>query len=110
MPADKAAPFDFNATPDTFWAPMRYTPIGAEPVELDIEWRYRTQAEFAAWLEQAAGRSDADIFADAVVGWRGFAVEYSKEALAAWLDKHPNAAFALLRAYREALTGIRLGN
>lgn len=108
--SDNAPLFDFDATPETFTAPFEFRPLAGKPVKLTIEWRHKTQAEFAAWLASAPKHKDADLLGEVIAGWSGLARDFSAEALADWINKHPNAALQLLRGYREALFGARQGN
>lgn len=102
--------FDFNATPKSFTAPLRFQPLGGEAVELEVEWAYKSTPEFGAWLASTAGRADAEVLGEVVLGWSGVKVEFSPQALADWLEKHPNAALQFFSAYRAALFGVRTKN
>lgn len=108
--SDTPQMYDFDQVPDTFSAPFEFRPLAGDAIQITVEWKHKTQKQFAAWLASAPGRGDAEVVSEVVAGWSGFKRPYSTEALEALFDKHPNAPLQFFRAYRAALFGGMQGN
>lgn len=96
---------------DSFDAPASIRVPGGEPVQVMVTWRHKGRAEVGAWFASAAGRDDADVLAEVILGW-GPEIDqpYSRENLEKLLDAYPGSAVDLLAAYRDGLQGGRRKN
>lgn len=103
-------------TNPTFKASVSIPTPGGDPQTIMVTFRYRTVSEMEAWGKSLTGRRNEDVLPDIVAGWSdivdadGKPIEFSVNALRAFLDQWPPAAMAIMRAYREELAGERLGN
>lgn len=108
----------FKLTPDPrFFAAVKITVPGqAEPVELDLEFKYLPSDEYEAWWEARKDSPMRDSLGELVLGWSGVvddagkAVEFSVATFGALLNNYPAAGFEILRQYVELNAGSRLKN
>jgi len=116
--------FKINPNP-TFTAKVSLSvPGDAAPVVIDIEFKHKGRAAYAAWWESVptaktgdgARRTDADILDEVMVGWtgplddKGEPVPYSRDALSQLLDNYPASTMEIYEAYRRALWESREKN
>lgn len=83
---------------------------------VEIEFKHKGRAAFAAWWSTVDGRADADILGDVIAGWsdviddKGDPVVYGPEALSLLLDRFPASAIEIRDAYAKALWEAREKN
>lgn len=108
----------FKINPDaTFKAKVNLTiPGREEPAVIDIEFRHKGRAAFAAWWESIEGKNDVDILSGIIASWsgplddEGKPLTYSESALTQMIDHYPASAGELIRAYRKELFESRAKN
>lgn len=93
-----------------FSAPVELSRPGqAEPVQVHINFRHKTDKEFLAWEKTLAARPDIDVLDEVVANWSGFEdqagrpVPYSRAALDTLLANYPTSSVEIYRAYRREL-------
>jgi hypothetical protein len=102
--------FKLQANP-TFTARVPISVPGAEKApEITVEFKHFTRVGIKKFWEDAAGKEDADILADIIVGWKGVDQPYSKEALETLLDMFPAANRDLFAAFNTELFESRRKN
>lgn len=107
----------------TFTTTVKLTTTGGTPVDLVVTWRFKNQAQYAAWQAKPADLAakgqtltDAEYLGEVMADWdgpvtdTGVAVPYTPEALAVLLGNYHPAARELYDAYRAALTESRVKN
>jgi hypothetical protein len=76
---------------------------------VEIEFRHKGRAGYAAWWDSIGQRGDAEVLDEIIAGWsdviddKGEPVAYSAEALALLLDRFPASGLEILAAYKKAL-------
>lgn len=108
----------FKIVPNpTFKARVSLTVPGEDALPvIDVEFRHKGRAAFAAWWESVTARTDAECLNEVIVGWSGVIdetgadVAYSLAALTQMLDRYPASAVELAGAYRKALMESRAKN
>lgn len=108
--------FRINPSP-TFRAKVPLTVPGAEKrAVVEFEFRHKGRAQYAAWIESARGRNDAEALAEVIAGWSGVVDEqgadlpYSEEMLGVLIDRYPASALEILKGYHDALWEAREKN
>jgi hypothetical protein len=94
----------------TFWATVPVRLPGGELADLQLEFRHRSVSQMAALFDGAAGRSDADVVADVVAGWRDVDEAFSPEAVRTLVDNHHGIAGLIVEAYYRELVQAKRGN
>jgi hypothetical protein len=94
----------------TFWATVPVRLPGGELADLQLEFRHRSRTAMAALFDTAAGRTDEDVIADVVAGWRDVDEAFSPEAVRTLVDNYPGVAGQIVEAYVRELVQARRGN
>lgn len=107
----------FKLIPDsTFKAEVKLTVPGqAKPVPVEVEFRHKGRAALKTWLENTAGKSDADLLDEIIADMPlsdadGHMLAYTRDRLEQLLDRYPASAQELTRDYVLALTESRSKN
>lgn len=107
----------FRIVPNpTFKANINLTVPGQEePAVVEVEFRHKGRAALKAWLENAAGKTDADLLDEVIVSLPladedGKDVPYTVKRLQQMLDNYPAAAREFTEGYVFALTESRAKN
>jgi hypothetical protein len=83
---------------------------------VEIEFRHKGRAAYAAWWDSIADRGDAEVLDEIIAGWsdviddRGEPVPYDIDALRLLCDRFPASAIELLAAYKHGLWEAREKN
>lgn len=94
----------------TFRAKVGIPRAGAEPVEVEFEFRHRTKSELDEFIKSRDGKSDIDSFLDMVIGWPGIEEEFNRANAEILLENRIGVALATYRTYVEELIGNRVKN
>jgi hypothetical protein len=87
-----------------------------KPLEVPIEFRYRTPDALVAFMARMPGRSDVDNLHDVIVGWSGVAgadgepIAYSHSNLATLLAHYKPAAKEIFAVYTRELSEAKAKN
>lgn len=101
----------FKIDPEpTFRATVDIPVPGGDPMPLELEFAHKTVDELKAMFAGFVGRGDADCIMEFVVGWHNHPDPFSRDAMAALLQRYGRASVAIRNAYAYELTGARLGN
>ena len=108
--------FKIDPSP-TFTANVKLTVPGQDvPALVAFEFRHQGRAALKAWLDRAAGETDAALLGDVIAGWqdvadaKGAPLAYGAKPLAALLDAYPAAGAEIFHGYLAALTESRAKN
>ncbi len=111
-----AATFKIEPAP-TFAATVKISAPGvAEPLPLELVFKWRSRSALAEWLKNADGKADPEFVGEALAGWGNVVdaddkpVPFGAEALAQLLDNFPAAADEITRAYLAELIEAREKN
>lgn len=98
--------------PSTFTAKVEIPTPGSKPTPITLTFKHKTRDQLTHFLtsEDAKSRSDVDTVAEIVSGWENVDAEFTPDNIEAMLDQYHGAARAILNAYIEQLTQVRLGN
>lgn len=102
------AKFALKADP-TFVAPVDFPVAGGESVAVKITFKHRTKTALEEFIEKRAGREDADMFVDMVVGW-DLDDEFNRGNVETLLENRMGVAVAVYRAYIDELVKHRAKN
>ncbi len=94
----------------TFWATVPIRLPGGELADLQLEFRHRSRTQMAALFDSVAGRSDEDVVADIVAGWREVDEAFTPDAVRRLVDNYPGVAGQIVEAYVRELVQARRGN
>jgi hypothetical protein len=108
--------FNINPSP-TFRVKVPLSVPGAEARGVvEIEFRHKGRAAYAAWWDSIGSGSDVDVLSEVIADWtdviddKGAPVAYGKEALALLLDRFPASGLEILANYKRALFEAREKN
>lgn len=108
--------FKLNPAP-TFVAQVPISVPGlSEPLEVAITFRHKAKTAVKSWMDNAAGKTDADLLHEIIAGWSGMQAEdgaevaYSLTALGDLLENYPASHGELFRAYLRELTEAKRKN
>ena len=93
----------------TFTAPVGIPIAGGDPVVVPMTFKHRTRDELDAFVDSRKGKTDAETFADMVVGW-GLDDEFTPENVATLLQNRIGTALAAYHVYVGELTKAREKN
>lgn len=101
-----------NPSPE-FEYPVEISSPGGVPQTLLVRFRYRDKPTALDWFRVVQTRevgSEVDTLLEAIVGWSGADVPFSRDNLAALLANYHRADSELLMGYLSGLRGARAGN
>jgi hypothetical protein len=102
------AKFALKADP-TFVAPVAFPVAGGDSVDVKITFKHRTKTALEDFIENRAGKEDADMFMDMVAGW-DLDDEFSRANVETLLENRMGVAVAVYRAYIDELVKHRAKN
>lgn len=101
--------FRINPAP-TFRAKVPLSVPGADARGVvEIEFRHKGRAAYAAWWDSIGQRGDAEVLDEIIAGWsdviddKGEPVAYSLDALRLLVDRFPASGLEILAHYKRAL-------
>lgn len=101
--------FKINPEP-TFRSVVSIPVPGADPMDLELEFRHKTKDELKAFFTGFEGRDDIDCLMEVVAGWHNCEAQFNRETLSDLLQNYPRANTAILGKYAAETVGSRLGN
>ena len=93
----------------TFTANVGIPIAGGAPVAVPMTFKHRTRDQLDEFVESRKGKTDAETFAEMVVGW-GLSDEFTPESVAKLLQNRIGTALAAYQVYIEELTKAREKN
>ena len=93
--------FRLKANP-TFWRTVNVRSLDGEEFPLQLELKHRRKSELREFVASLEGRTDEELVADLVVGWKDVDAEFSPEALTDLLEEYSGAAVAIWTEYQKA--------
>lgn len=82
---------------------------GKKPASVGFTFKWRTRADFNAWLDAIAGRDDVDVLMDVLGGWE-LDDAFERENVERLTQTYIGSARAILDKYIAENCGARLGN
>ena len=107
----------FKINPDaTFKAVVKITVPGADQKGIEFEFKHKTRSGMGEWLKNIAGKNDAEVSGEFIVGWSGVISEtgdeipFSFDAFERLCENYPAAAVEIMNGYIKALMESRTKN
>ena len=93
----------------TFQAKVGIPIAGGESVDVLMTFKHRTKTDLYAFVSDASGKEDIDLFMAMVSGWE-LEDEFTRENAATLLENYHGAGLATFRVYIDQLMQAKLGN
>lgn len=93
----------------TFKAKVPIPVAGKDAVEVEFEFKHRTQPELTKFMEWSKDKTDIEAVMATVVGWE-LDDKFNKENVKRLLENYHGAGRAISNRYYTELMALRLGN
>ena len=99
----------FKLTPKpTFKSTVELSVPGAKKViPVEIEFKHFSRKQIKEFFDGLTDKTDTESLSEIVVGWSGFDLPFSAEALAELIDNYPTSSGEIFTAFRQDLLEAR---